>query len=73
MEFETDFGQIEVRYNETLGGNIPADPFISVGDHTWDYDAWRSSNCFSGEYEGQQGVCYYWWCTISCNTVPPIT
>lgn len=29
MEFETDFGQIEVRYNETLGGNIPADPFIS--------------------------------------------
>lgn len=29
MEFETDFGQIEVKYNETLGGSIPADPFIS--------------------------------------------
>lgn len=29
MEFETDFGQIEVKYNETLGGGIPADPFIS--------------------------------------------
>ena len=29
MEFKTDFGQIEVKYNETLGGGIPADPFIS--------------------------------------------